>query len=89
MTMVNVTLSEQEAQSFLKWREHQANFEILLENGVFDVRNGSVELHFNVAGHVASIDAHIKVFRAPIVIVKTISTPVPLDRTKSHPTDVL
>lgn len=60
---VTVDLTETEAASFLKWRENQANFEILAASGVFDIRNGSAEVHFNAEGQIASIEAHVKMFR--------------------------
>lgn len=37
--------------------------EIMLIAGVFDVKNGSVELHFDSVGQLASVDAHQKMFR--------------------------
>lgn len=63
--MVTVELSPIEAASFLKWREHQPVFETLLDSGILDIKNGSAEIHFNKLGQIASIDAHVKVFRIP------------------------
>lgn len=61
--MTQITLTDEEATSFLKWREHQATFDVLMSTGVFDIRNGSAELHFDRTGQLASIDTHVKVFR--------------------------
>lgn len=47
---------------------------ILMEAGVFDIKNGSAELHFDSMGRLASVDIHQKVFRrgtvSTIAIVK-------------------
>lgn len=47
---------------------------ILMEAGVFEVKNGSAELHFDSLGRLASIDLHQKAFRrgtiSTIAIVK-------------------
>lgn len=47
---------------------------IMVEAGVFDIRNGSAELHFDSEGLLASIDLHQKAFRrqrlSTIAIVK-------------------
>ncbi len=63
--MMTLTLTDTEAESFRRWREHQDVFEVLLAHGIFDIRNGSAELHFNSLGQLASLDAHVKLFRAP------------------------
>lgn len=59
--MVLLELTDQEAET---WR-------ILREAGVFDITNGSVELHFNAEGQLASIDTHLKVFRRVKVVIPT------------------
>lgn len=56
-------LNAQEIQSFMAWREHQDTFEKLQELGVFGVRNGSVELHFDTEGNLSSALLHFKVFQ--------------------------
>lgn len=71
-------LSEQDAAKFRLFMEHYQEFELLLTAGVFDVRNGSAEVHFNNNGDIASIDIHAKVFRResipqpPVVIMKSV-----------------
>lgn len=65
MDTITLTLTAEEAASFRAWREHQGTFELLLAHQIFEIRNGSAELHFNAAGQIASIDAHVKVFRLP------------------------
>ena len=48
---------------------------ILVEAGVFSIKNGSAELHFDSMGRLASIDVHQKAFRrgaiSTIAIVKS------------------
>lgn len=76
--MTHLELSDQDAKSFLLFLQHQANFELLLDNRVFELQNGSAEIHFNRDGDIASIDLHAKVFKResiahpPVVIVKQV-----------------
>ena len=72
--LIPVYLTKADAASFKKWREHQALFELLLKHSIFDIKNGSAELHFDPAGHLASIDAHVKVYRktSPRPVINTV-----------------
>ena len=56
--MISIQLNEQEAELFKRFRQMQAVFEIFMRGGVFNVRNGSVEIHFNSAGDVGMIRKH-------------------------------
>lgn len=47
------------------------NWRILKEAGVFNMANGSAEIHFNPQGQIASIDTHQKTFRRVHVVVPT------------------
>lgn len=59
--MVILELSDGEAET---WR-------ILKEAGIFNLSNGSAELHFNAQGQIAKIDTHLAVFRRISVIIPT------------------
>lgn len=54
--------------------EQEEMVKLMLFAGVFDIRNGSAELHFDSLGRLASIDGHIKMFRkqqiSTVVITK-------------------
>ncbi len=76
--MVIIELTDQDAAAFLLFRKYQAKIALLLEHRVFELQNGSAELHFDRTGALASIDLHAKVFRRsslidePVVIVKEV-----------------
>ncbi len=60
-----VHMTKEEAASFLKWRQFEKEFDLLVKTGVFGVQNGSAEIHFNSTGEIASIELHFAVFRKP------------------------
>ncbi len=76
--MVVVEMTEVEAQMFVLFRKYEDKIVTLLENRVFDLMNGSAEIHFNRLGQIASIDMHSKVFKRaetavqPIVLMKKV-----------------
>lgn len=76
--MTILELSDNDAKAFLLFMRYQEKIATLLDNRVFDVRNGSAELHFNHNGDIAAIDLHAKVFRraveapSPVVLVKKV-----------------
>lgn len=70
-----LTLTEEEAASFLHFRQFEKEFDLLVKSGVFGVRNGSAELHFDAIGTLASIDLHFRVYRQPsppVVVMKVV-----------------
>lgn len=73
-------MTEAEAESFLHFRQFEKEFDLLVKSGIFGVRNGSAEIHFDPHGSIASIDLHFRVFRAPkgipvaAVVVETVDT---------------
>lgn len=62
--IIIVELNEVDAASFVRWRQYQSTFELLVENRVFDIRNGYAQLNFDKLGNIGSIDLHMNVFRA-------------------------
>ena len=67
--MIKLELNEQEAASFMAWREHQETFEKLLTCGAFGVQNGHFEAHFDHEGNLASVTLHFKVFQRKVLRV--------------------
>lgn len=72
--MTIIELTEHDAQAFLLFRKYQDKFALLVETQVFDVRNGSAEIHFNRNGDIASIDLHAKVFRRVELGINTVDS---------------
>lgn len=76
--MVSVEMTDRDAQAFMLFRKYQDKIALLLENQVFDLKNGRAELHFGPAGDIDSIDLHAKVFqsikipRSTVAVVKKV-----------------
>ena len=58
-----LTLSDEEALLFLKFREYQTVFEVLDKAGVFKIANGKAILNFDANGTLCDIDCTIKTFK--------------------------
>lgn len=61
--MTAIELTDEEAESFKAWREHQDTFGSLLIAGVFAIKNGSAHLMFNRDGVLVSIRTEIEPWR--------------------------
>lgn len=72
-----VELTHEEARSFLMWRKHQANWDILERAGIFTISNGSAEVHFNSQGQISLINTHLAAFRRIQVSIPKQSTEIP------------
>ena len=55
MSEVAVYLLETEAEKWRLFQAHYESFSIMVENGIFSVRNGSVALHFDHQGTLQTI----------------------------------
>ena len=67
--MQTLNLSDAEAELFLLFREHQDIYTVLLNAGVFNVRNGSVEIHFDSEGTLSNIAKHEVVFKRQKIVI--------------------
>lgn len=56
MDKVAVYIADSEAAQFLLFQEHYEPFTIMLESGVFDIRNGSAILHFDNHGTLQAVN---------------------------------
>ncbi len=56
MEQTTVYLSEEDAKKFIEWQKHYDTFQLLLDRGVFDVKNGNVVLHFDSVGTLQTIE---------------------------------
>lgn len=71
--MVIVELTDQDAEAFRQFRKYQDKMMLLVEHRVFDLLNGSAEIHFDPQGDIASIDMNAKVFRKAKLTLQTIA----------------
>jgi hypothetical protein len=53
---IPIYIADAEAEKFLLFQQHYETFALLLDNGVFDVRNGSVTIHFDNKGILKAIN---------------------------------
>lgn len=53
--MQKIELNDQDAEKFLKFIEHYDTFSVLLDRGVFNVKNGSVVMDFDKNGTMQTI----------------------------------
>ena len=53
---IAIYVPDEEAKKFLEFQEHYDVFMLLLNSGVFDVRNGSVVLHMDKNGSIKAIN---------------------------------
>jgi hypothetical protein len=55
-TKVTVLMSEDDAALFLRFRKFQSAIEMLDKQGMVDMKNGSVTLHYDQFGTIRSVD---------------------------------
>lgn len=53
-----IQLSSKDAMEFVKFQKHYALVELLDSLGAFEIKNGSVEIHFDSMGQIGSVDVH-------------------------------
>tara|TARA_R110000868_G_scaffold86958_1_gene243522 strand:- start:11671 stop:11889 length:219 start_codon:yes stop_codon:yes gene_type:complete len=53
---IAVYIPDEEAQKFLLFQRYYEQFSLLVDSGVFDVRNGSVVLHYDKSGGLMAIN---------------------------------
>lgn len=56
MSEVTIILSTPEAELFKSFNQFHATFALMVQKGVFDVKNGSVTMHFNGNGEIQRIE---------------------------------
>lgn len=55
---ITIFISDQEAIQFRLFQQHYSQFMLMVNKGVFQVRDGSVEVHFDHTGTIQKIDRH-------------------------------
>jgi hypothetical protein len=63
-----VFLSPKDAELFKAFCEHYSDFLILKENGIFDVKNGNMTLHWNNEGILQKVEVNNIRWKAPKLI---------------------
>lgn len=53
---IAVYIPDEDAQKFLLFQQYYDVFSLLVENGVFDIKNGSAALHFDKNGELLAIN---------------------------------
>lgn len=56
ITKIAVYIPDEDAEKFLLFQQYYDTFSLLVENGVFDIRNGSAVLHFDKKGELLAIN---------------------------------
>lgn len=62
ISLVQVSLSQEDANSFVEFRRHQEIFQKLLNARAFDIRNGSFVVHLDGAGNIRRIDRNDQLY---------------------------
>lgn len=60
---LTIFLTPIEVDLFKSFREHQTDFMLLKSNGIFDVKNGSMTIHFDAEGIVRKIETNKILFK--------------------------
>lgn len=61
---ITIFMSNQEAIQFRMFQQYYEQFVLMVSKGVFDIRDGSVEVHFDHFGAIQKIDRHDPLFDA-------------------------
>jgi phosphoserine aminotransferase len=66
--VISVDLTDLEAESFKAWREHQDEFQKLVDSQLFDVKSGVALVHFNHDGTIVRVEVpRISIFRVGVI----------------------
>lgn len=60
-----ILLTDEQAKQFIIFQKRYALFGLLESIGAFDIRGGSVEVHFSKLGEISGIDKH-EHYRVPL-----------------------
>lgn len=70
--MITLELNDTDAALFREFRQNQDNIGIMLAAGVFDMRHGSVEVHFDMEGKIGAIIGHPTLYkRGSLIVIPT------------------
>lgn len=66
MNEITIFLSEQDAQLFKEFQRNHYNFTLLMDKGVFNIKNGSAVLNFDSNGVISTIQRADVLYNAHI-----------------------
>lgn len=70
--MTQIELNDEDALAFRNFQEHRTAIDVMLAAGVFDMRRGSVEIHFDLEGKIGAIIGHPTMYkRDQLVVIHT------------------
>lgn len=58
MKTTTIQLSDEDARAFINFQKHYTMINLMDSLGVFNITNGSVEIHFDTIGQIAKVDIH-------------------------------
>lgn len=64
MDEVTIVLNTPESIAFRDFQQFHSTFMLLVKSGVFDIKNGSVTLHFDLQGRIQKITRNDNLFDA-------------------------
>lgn len=56
--LIKIEISEDEARLYREFCKRYAFMKLMEDRGVFEIRDGSAEVHFDREGRIAKIDIH-------------------------------
>lgn len=56
--LTTLFLTDDEIKLFIEFQKKHALIKLLESLGVFDIKSGSVEIHFTAQGEIGSVDIH-------------------------------
>lgn len=59
--MITIQLTNEEAELFKLFREHQDLFKSLVDAGLLDTANGKLILNYNYMGKICDIEKHVHI----------------------------
>jgi len=63
---IKIFLTTQDAIQFRAFQQFHATFMLMVNKGVFDTKNGSIEMHFDSNGVIQKIERHDSLFDSRI-----------------------
>lgn len=60
---VTIELTVKDCALFKLFQEHYEFFRILIDAGLFTIKQGSIDIHFDTHGNIGAIDIHHNTYR--------------------------
>ena len=67
--LINIQLTNEDAELFRKFREHQDTFSVLIDSGVFDTRNGEAILNLDNMSNLTQIKTNVITYKRKMLNV--------------------